>query len=788
MTTIDTIDTIDIPPQGYPPEITGYADPWIANPGEEVAIKVSCTEPEYSHRTVRVVQGVEVEHSPLKRLEPITQIPTGTAKGRFQCARPGSYAVVEQGLGGLLHGSSVSESACLQVSLFFQAHLPIAAGPGHAQAIVSTLNRGAKRGFAVVINEAGVVEAWIGTGDAVQVVHTGFSPARQRWVDMTLTLDGMDCSLVLRPVAYILEKAAPVSVSRARLAGPAVGASSTDPLLFAATVDQVPSPGATSAGRRAACFFNGRIDSPTISKVEGSTKTVTVLAKYDFSRNMAEDTILDVSGNNLHGVLVNAPTRAVTGHDWDGSEVDWTKAKYGYGAIHFHEDDLDDARWDSDFTIKIPETARSGIYAVEVTSTNGKTSDMITFVVRPTPATTAAVGAKVAFVLSTFTYLAYANEKLSDTNRSSAIEVAPGFDVSSIRRDEDYDRLMRRKDLGLSNYDVHNDNSGVVFSSAKRPILNFRPGYIMWAFERPRELSADSMMIGLLERQGIPYDVVTDHDLHLHGAATLAPYNTILTGCHPEYPTLQSYNAYEDFARQGGSILYLGGNGFYWVSSVDPARPWRLEVRRGDQGVRSYALPGGERVMSLTGQQGGLWRSRGRSSHGLFGVAFCGEGTGPGVPFKRNDESYDSKFDWMFRDIPSDQLIGEYGLGGGASGDEIDSFDLLCGSPATATVIASSTGHSDEFGIAPECTAFPITGTLGTQTKEIRSDLVYYETDAGGAVFSVGSINWYCSLGWDDYANNVAKLTENVIREFMRRGRGGLNHDNISTTVSLAKL
>ena len=309
--------------------------------------------------------------------------------------------------------------------------------------------------------------------------------------------------------------------------------------------------------------------------------------------------------------------------------------------------------------------------------------------------------------------------------------------------------------------------------------MNFRPGYVMWAFERPRELSADSMMIGFLERQGIPYDIVTDHDLHFHGAGALASYDTVLTGCHPEYPTLQSYNAYETFARQGGSIMYLGGNGFYWVSSIDSARPWRLEVRRGDQGVRSYILPGGERFSSLTGQQGGLWRSRGRSSHGLFGVAFNGEGTGPGVPFKRNKASYEPKLEWMFKDIPADQLIGEFGLGGGASGDEVDSFDLNCGSPANATVVANSTGHSDAFGIAPECTTFPIIGTLGTQTKEIRSDMVYYETDAGGAVFSVGSINWYCSLGWDNYANNVAKLTENVLREFMRRGRGGLPGEDI---------
>ena len=179
--------------------------------------------------------------------------------------------------------------------------------------------------------------------------------------------------------------------------------------------------------------------------------------------------------------------------------------------------------------------------------------------------------------------------------------------------------------------------------------------------------------------------------------------------------------------------------------------------------------------MSLTGQQGGLWRSRGRSSHGLFGVAFCGEGTGPGVPFKRSQDSYADQFSWMFKDIDPNSLIGEHGLGGGASGDEVDSFDIGCGSPTDATIIATSTGHPDAFGIAPECTSFPIINTLGSQTKEIRSDIVYYETEAGGAVFSVGSINWFCSLGWDDYKNDVARLTENVLREFMRRGRGGLS-------------
>ena len=40
-----------------------------------------------------------------------------------------------------------------------------------------------------------------------------------------------------------------------------------------------------------------------------------------------------------------------------------------------------------------------------------------------------------------------------------------------------------------------------------------------------------------------------------------------------------------------------------------------------------------------------------------------------------------------------------------------------------------------------------------------------------GAVFSVGSINWYCSLGWDDYGNNIARMTGNVLRGFLEKKR-----------------
>ncbi|RYP39540.1 hypothetical protein DL766_000362 [Monosporascus sp. MC13-8B] len=749
------------PPAGYPAEILGYVEPWIASPGETVAVKVSSTEPEYAYRLVRVIQGVDLEHAPPPQFEEVPNT-RGTSRGRFQVSHLGSYGIVEDwapqgGEGGI------------RVRLHFQAHLPRA---GHPQALISTLDAESRSGFSAVINDQGAIECWVGTAEDVVVSPVPFECPLKRWVSMDIAIEGRELKVALEPLPYLAEPSTKgISITN-QLSSPAkLGGRSASTLLFAASFAASPSSGAP----RPTHFFNGRIDGPVF---ETAGPAPELLARYDFARNIPEDRILDVSGRDRHGRLVHAPTRGVTGHDWDGSEPDWTKAKRGYGAIHFHEDDLDDAGWEADFEVRLPADLRSGVYAFECTATGGggggAASDMVTFIVRPS-AETKPTGARVAFVLSTFTYLAYANEHLWDPSRASYIEIGPGFDPGSSVRTADFDRLRRRLDIGLSCYDVHADGSGVVYSSARRPIANLRPGYVMWAMGRPRELSADGMFIGFLEREGVAYDVLTDHDLHARGAEALAPYHTVIAGSHPEYPTLESLDAYEGFARRGGNLMYLGGNGFYWAAALDgTARPWRLEVRRADQGVRTYTLPGGERISSLTGQAGGLWRSRGRPSHGLFGVGCCGEGVGPGVPYRRTVASLDPEYAWMFEGIGADELLGTEGLGqgGGASGDEIDSFDVACGSPRSAVVLATSTGHSDAFGIMPECVTFPIGGVLGTQTDEIRSDVVYYNTHAGGAVFSVGSINWFNSLAWNAYNNNIARLTGNVLRGFIRPKEG----------------
>ncbi|KAJ4249068.1 hypothetical protein NW762_012400 [Fusarium torreyae] len=740
--------TVTLPPPNYPPEITGYVEPWIASPGDKVAVKVSSTEQGLDYKVVRLINGPQGENFDGMTQETVTDIPGGTFEGRYQVANPGSYAIIaprDYGFG----------QDGVDVTIHFQAHLVDEAT--HVQTIISTLDVPSSRGFAAVLTDQGYTELWIGTGSSIQVVPTGFKPGLKEWTALNFTIQSDKVNFKFTPIASISEKTtSPVTHSKALTNKASIQGDCV--LTIAASYAE----SADKSSAKPVNFFNGRISGP---ELRSATPETPVIAKWDFALQMDGDIVVDVSkAGAANGRLVNAPTRAVSGHDWDGTESDWTKTDRGYNAVHFHEDDLDDAAWETDLNVVLPETLRSGAYAVVIRATGTVLQDSIPFFVRPTESITAALGAKVAYVVSTFTYLAYANEHVYDRDY-----LMSGSDYNwNVRRDDHVAKTERRLDLGLSCYDVHNDRSGVIHSSAKRPILNLRPDYLSWNFHRPRGLGADLLGLEFLEKSGIPYDVVTDEELHVRGKNAFKPYQTVVTASHPEYHTVESLFAYIDFVKAGGNLMYLGGNGFYWSCATNSEKLHRVEIRRGDQGCRSFTLPGGDRVFSTNGQLGLLWRSRGLAANKLVGVGCCAVGQGPGVPYQRTEASRDQNLAWMFKDI-QDELIGTKGFGGGASGDELDKCNFILGSPSNTIVVATTTGHPDEFCLFPEDADFPMTKTVGTQTNEIRSDMTYYESGGGGAVFSVGSINWLCSLGWNHFQNNVAKLTENVLREFVRR-------------------
>ena len=220
--------------------------------------------------------------------------------------------------------------------------------------------------------------------------------------------------------------------------------------------------------------------------------------------------------------------------------------------------------------------------------------------------------AKIAFLIPTASYLAYSNEHLSFGQAHGTI-----IGHTTVLGAEDL-YLYEHPEFGLSTYDHHADGSGVCYVSRLRPIPNMRPhhrfGGTLWG------LAADLHLVDWLNAKGFRYDVITDEDLHREGAALLRGYNVVLTGRIPS-TTRRDARRLEAYLTSGGRVMYLGGNGFYWITSYHPdqAVSGRSAQRR-EGGSRAWEAQPGEYFSQTTGERGGVWRNRARPPQKLVGV------------------------------------------------------------------------------------------------------------------------------------------------------------------------
>jgi N,N-dimethylformamidase len=367
-----------------------------------------------------------------------------------------------------------------------------------------------------------------------------------------------------------------------------------------------------------------------------------------------------------------------------------------------------------------------------------------------------------AVLLPTFSYLAYANEHASWEHpiKSSAAEAA-ALPVT------DRDRFMARHRL-LSLYERHADGSGTCLSSWRRPVLNMRPGYHLPLVRGPHQFSADLELLHWLERREVAVDVITDDDLHRRGAAALAPYRVILTGSHPEYTSTQMLDGLEGYLDSGGRLMYLGGNGFYWVTAAPEDDPYVIEVRRGLAGTRVWESPPGECYHAMTGERGGLWRLRGRAPQALTGVGFTAQGFDVSLPYRVEAGAAGGRAGFILAGLDADAPLGGGGsVLGGPAGFEIDRADAALGTPSGAVLVASANGFSDGYQGAVEDITTADSRQGGTVSELVRSDVVFFETPAGGGVFATGSIAWCGALETGGEETPVGRITGNVLSRFL---------------------
>lgn len=704
--------------------LTGYADRWSVKAGGTIRFMVSSTGgSDFNLRFVRHLCADPNPAGPGYDEKAVSTPLDGTRPGFEQLAALGSFARARlpiDPLGGLGLRATIwpttprkGEQGIVAVRIG-DWHLALAIGPGGGtMASMSGSNGTARCEVAQPLLE-------------------------RRWYDVSVLLDAAGALHVTQTPHAPLGDA-----GEATAAGGQPKAGEAEIFI-----------GALPPGRPAPAraHFNGKIVRPSISNAAGDA-----LAAWDFSIGMQTQTATDTGPHAAHATLVNLPTRAMTGSNWNGSVHDWKSAPGQYGAIHFHDDDQGPLGWHESFALDVPADWPSGFYAAHLSNDRGE--DYIPFIVRP-----AKPASDVVLLVPTFTYQVYGSY------------VRPGRGAEIAARAQAWQSLQETPDVnpqfGLSTYNLHSDGSGVSLVTQHRPMLDTRPR--QFSLMDPVEGGsgtgrwvADNYIDHWLRHIGVEHDVITDHDLHAEGVEALTPYRVVIAGQHPEYHSERMMQAFEDHQAQGGRLMYLGGNGFYWRAEPSETQPDVLEVRRAEGGIRVWETMPGESYHAFGGGYGGLWRRIGRSGHRLTGISFSTQGRHLGFPYRFIAGIASPRVGFMTEGLAvrDGEAFGDTGfMGGGAAGFELDSVNPKYGTPRHALVVAKGIVIHPDYGPVNEDMLIhrhPL-----AQQDWSCADMTFFETASGGAVFSVGSMTYAGSLLAEGGDSVLSRLTANVVRRF----------------------
>ena len=358
----------------------------------------------------------------------------------------------------------------------------------------------------------------------------------------------------------------------------------------------------------------------------------------------------------------------------------------------------DGAGWSQSYVFGVPPTWSSGLYAARFYDPSGR-SFYVTFVVREPVVGTA----PIAVLASSNTWTAY--NSWAWGSKSAYGYVPP---------DASGRRLASVLSMARPNSRASPTATGSHLAGGERHILEW------------------------LEREGFSYGMIAGPDLDAN-PGLLSGYSTLVISTHSEYWSARMYDHLEAFLNQGGTLLYLSGNGIYWKSTIQGDE---IETRK-DEAAHTH-----------DGTPGGLWASAqvNRNEAAVIGVHYTSVGYCTSGPYEIFDPHH-----WVFEGtgVQAGSLIGASGRTGscnsanGASGWETDK--IIAGvSPSNLVHLGKGTNPQDR-NTAPNN---PPSADVG------GADLLYYRHPGGGSVFSVGSINFGRSLVVDP---TLSRMVRNVL-------------------------
>ncbi len=250
-----------------------------------------------------------------------------------------------------------------------------------------------------------------------------------------------------------------------------------------------------------------------------------------------------------------------------------------------------------------------------------------------------------------------------------------------------------------------------------------------------------------LRSRGLAPDVFSDLDLHNNGLPS--SYKVLILTTHPEYWSHQMINNLRTFLNNGGTLLYLGGNGLFERGSY-----------YGDQSgmVFRAGVEGGPRENALFRRL-----SPPDPERNILGVATeaCGVA---GAPYAVQ-AGMAGHFLFDGTALNAGDTFGATGLsffgGGGASGWETDTST---GAGALGIPSDCDMGTTATYPVSPypSLPASFIVLAKGTNAGGVGGEMTYYVHSGGGVVFSVGSLNFGGSLAVDPV---IQQIVCNVLKQ-----------------------
>ncbi|MDA9982874.1 hypothetical protein N9H39_09110, partial [Gammaproteobacteria bacterium] len=305
-------------------------------------------------------------------------------------------------------------------------------------------------------------------------------------------------------------------------------------------------------------------------------------------------------------------------------------------------------------------------------------------------------------------------------------------------------------------YDTHVDGRNFGYGTRLRPDINMKPGGVTYNFP------ADTHITAFLEHFGYNYNVITDELVDEEGLELLEQYDVIMSSTHPEYTTIGTINAIRDYTANGGRFMYIGGNGYFWSVGQHSELPGVMESRN------FFEIP--DRYLS-NGQRGGLLIETGLHTGPVFGVEMAAMIFNGSSAFRRLPDSENPRAAWIFEGTNEGEVFGDYGIDrvhGAAAGFEVDKFNPNNGVPRHALNLATSEPLKEKIEEVKMSSApIGVYYTPSSPPDHGQADVVFFETPEDGAVFSTGSITWMSSTPEKNYDNDVAKITNNILKRFL---------------------